>query len=76
MEAFVCISSRNSLLNMTAILPDVFVRPDLGPRATISHGVGVRDSAPDVGTVHLHLEKADSLSALGENHAIQSALQS
>ena len=49
---------------MTAILPDVFVRPDLGPRATISHGVGVRDSAPDVGTVHLHLEKADSLSAL------------
>ena len=52
---------------MTAILPDVFVRPDLGPRATISHGVGVRGSAPDVGTVHLHLEKADSLSALGED---------
>ena len=59
-------TARNSLLNMTAILPDVFVRPDLGPRATISHGVGVRDSAPDVGTVHLHVEKADSLSALGE----------
>ena len=59
-------TTRNSLLNMTAILPDVFVRPDLGPRATISHGVGVRDSAPDIGTVHLHVEKADSLSALGE----------
>jgi lysine-specific demethylase 3 len=57
-------TARNSLLNMTVVLPDVFVRPDLGPRACISYGLGVKECAPDVGTVLLHVERSDSFALL------------
>ena len=44
--------------NLAANLPDVFVRPDLGPRSYISYG---DSQSPDCGTYNLHLELADTL---------------
>ncbi len=57
-------TTRNTLLNLTAVLPEVFVRPDLGPRMQVAYGIGVKDSAPDAGTISLTVERADSISML------------
>ena len=46
------------MFNLAANLPDVFVRPDLGPRSYISYG---DSQSPDCGTYNLHLEIADTL---------------
>ena len=46
------------MFNLAANLPDVFVRPDLGPRSYISYG---DSQSPDCGTYNLHLELADTL---------------
>nr|XP_040574654.1 probable JmjC domain-containing histone demethylation protein 2C [Lepeophtheirus salmonis] len=54
-------TSRSSSLNMALSLPDVFVRPDLGPRAWFIHGT---PSSPNLGTVNLHLDIADSLNVI------------
>uniref|UniRef100_A0A0K2TK63 JmjC domain-containing protein n=1 Tax=Lepeophtheirus salmonis TaxID=72036 RepID=A0A0K2TK63_LEPSM len=54
-------TSRSSSLNMALSLPDVFVRPDLGPRAWFIHGT---PSSPNLGTVNIHLDIADSLNVI------------
>jgi hypothetical protein len=45
-------------LSQAANLPEVFVRPDLGPRSYISYG---DSQSPDCGTYNLSLELADTL---------------
>lgn len=56
-------TGKNSVLNMTASLPDVFVRSDVGPRCLIIHGLGTKTARDNV-TLKTHLEIADSVSIL------------
>ena len=47
--------------NLASNLPELFVRPDLGPRTHISYG---DSQSPDTGTFNLHIELADTVSII------------
>ena len=60
-------TSKRGVFNLTSALPDVFMRPDLGPRVFLSYGNGV-DDAQDRPTfdhvVNLHTELVDAVHAV------------
>jgi len=47
--------------NLASNLPELFVRPDLGPRTQISYG---DSQSPDSGTYNLHIELADTVTMI------------
>ena len=54
------------MFNLSTSLPDVFMRPDVGPRALVSYGAGRSDDdqVDFNAVVNLHLESSDTLSLL------------
>lgn len=54
---------KNGSKNLATLLPDVFVRPDLGPRTIFIQGLGAK-MAKDNCSVNLHEEAADSVTLL------------
>ena len=57
----------NSFFNLSASLPEVFMRPDVGPRALFSHGPAIEDDdgkATFDAVVNLTSESCDTLSLL------------
>merc|ERR1711997_1195323 len=62
-------SKDSANLNLSASLPEVFMRPDVGPRAIISYGPGMSDGDDDESSsfnavVNLTSESCDTLSLL------------
>ena len=59
-------TSRHSPSNLASVLPELFVKPDIGPTISMSYGLGIEDFDGDeaCGTKNLHVEKADYFSML------------
>ena len=54
-------TDRNGRLNLAARLPDIFVRPDLGPKMYIAYGSG---TDLEKGTTNLHLDISDAVNVM------------
>lgn len=52
---------RDGLLNLAARLPDIFCKPDLGPKMYIAYGSGLH---LDKGTTNLHLDMSDAVNVM------------
>ena len=60
-------SKENASFNLSASLPEVFMRPDIGPRALLSYGPGVEDDDQNTtfdAVANLTSESCDTLSLL------------
>ena len=54
-------SNRDGRFNLAARLPDIFARPDLGPKMYIAYGSG---TDLDKGTTNLHLDISDAVNVM------------
>ncbi|CAG0878489.1 unnamed protein product [Darwinula stevensoni] len=52
---------REGVLNLSSRLPNIFVKPDLGPKMYIAYGSTVH---PSVGTTNLHLDISDAVNVM------------
>ena len=54
-------TARTGQLNLASMMPDFFVRPDLGPKMYIAYGNALY---PDAGTTNLHIDMSDAVNCL------------
>lgn len=54
-------TNRDGKLNLIHRLPDIYVRPDMGPKMLIAYGSTLH---PSTGTTNLHLDVSDALNLL------------
>jgi lysine-specific demethylase 3 len=52
---------RTGHFNLASMMPDFFVRPDLGPKMYIAYGNALH---PDTGTTNLHLDMSDAMNLM------------